>query len=61
MGNPGQIFSREQLLTLFWGDDFDGTSRSADSHIKTLRQKLGDEGKHLVTLIRSGYKFEVSV
>ena len=32
-----------------------------DTHIKTLRQKLGDEGKHIVTLIRSGYKFEAAV
>ena len=35
--------------------------REVDTHIKTLRQKLGDEGKHIVTLIRSGYKFEVAV
>ena len=35
--------------------------RNVDTHIKTLRQKLGDEGRHIVTLIRSGYKFEVVV
>ena len=61
MVNPGQIFSREQLLNRVWGYDFEGTTRTVDTHIKTLRQKLGDEGKHIVTLIRSGYKFEVSV
>ena len=61
MVNPGQIFSREQLLNRIWGYDFEGTTRTVDTHIKTLRQKLGDEGKHIVTLIRSGYKFEVSV
>lgn len=61
MGNPGQIFSREQLLNRIWGYDFEGMSRTVDTHIKTLRQKLGDEGKHIVTLIRSGYKFEVAV
>ncbi len=61
MTNPGQIFSREQLLNRVWGYDFEGTTRTVDTHIKTLRQKLGDEGKHIVTLIRSGYKFEVSV
>ena len=58
MVNPGQIFSREQLLNRIWGYDFEGTSRTVDTHIKTLRQKLGDEGRHIVTLIRSGYKFE---
>ncbi len=61
MANPGQIFSREQLLSRVWGYDFEGTTRTVDTHIKTLRQKLGDEGKHIVTLIRSGYKFEVTV
>lgn len=60
MANPGQIFSREQLLNRIWGYDFEGTTRTVDTHIKTLRQKLGDEGKHIVTLIRSGYKFEVT-
>lgn len=61
MSNPGQIFSREQLLNRIWGYDFEGTTRTIDTHIKTLRQKLGEEGKHIVTLIRSGYKFEVTV
>lgn len=61
MANPGQIFSREQLLNRIWGYDFEGTTRTVDTHIKTLRQKLGDESKHIVTLIRSGYKFEVTV
>lgn len=61
MSNPEQIFSREQLLNRIWGYDFEGTTRTVDTHIKTLRQKLGDEGRHIVTLIRSGYKFKVTV
>ena len=61
MSNPGQVFSREQLLNRIWGYDFEGTTRTVDTHMKTLRQKLGGEGRHIVTLIRSGYKFEVSV
>ncbi len=61
MLNPGQIFRREQLLNRIWGYDFEGTTRTVDTHIKTLRQKLGSEGKHIVTLIRSGYKLEVKV
>ena len=60
MANPGQIFSRDQLLNRVWGYDFEGTTRTVDTHIKTLRQKLGDESRHIVTLIRSGYKFEVT-
>lgn len=56
--NKNQVFSRDQLLNRIWGYDYEGNTRTVDSHIKTLRQKLGDEGKHIVTLIRSGYKFE---
>lgn len=59
MQNKGQVFSREQLLNRIWGYDFEGNSRTVDTHIKTLRQKLGSEGSLIVTLIRSGYKFEV--
>lgn len=60
MSNPEQVFSREQLLNRIWGYDFEGNTRTVDTHIKTLRQKLGSEGKSIVTLIRSGYKFEVT-
>lgn len=60
MTHPGQVFSREQLLCRVWGYDFEGATRTVDTHVKTLRQKLGDEGGHIVTLIRSGYKFEVT-
>ncbi len=58
LSNPGQVFSREQLLNRIWGYDFEGNTRTVDTHIKTLRQKLGSEGKSIVTLIRSGYKYE---
>lgn len=60
VSNPGQVFSREQLLNRIWGYDFEGNTRTVDTHIKTLRQKLDGEGKSIVTLIRSGYKFEVT-
>lgn len=59
MQNKNQVFSREQLLNRIWGYDFEGNTRTVDTHIKTLRQKLGQEGRHIVTLIRSGYKLEV--
>lgn len=59
MQNKNQVFSREQLLNRIWGYDFEGNTRTVDTHIKTLRQKLGQEGRYIVTLIRSGYKFEV--
>ncbi|HBG0817503.1 response regulator transcription factor [Clostridioides difficile] len=59
MENPNQVFSREKLLNCIWGYDFEGNTRTVDTYIKTLRKKLGSEGHHIVTLIRSGYKFEV--
>jgi len=59
MQNPNQVFSREQLLNRIWGYSFAGTTRTVDVHVKNLRQKLGPEGRKIVTLIRSGYKFEV--
>lgn len=58
--NEGQVFSREQLINRIWGYEYEGNSRTVDSHIKTLRHKLGEiAGGYIVTLIRSGYKFEV--
>lgn len=36
--NKNQVFSREQLLNRIWGFDFEGNTRTVDSHIKTLRQ-----------------------
>lgn len=61
MANPGQVFTREQLLTHIWGYDFEGTTRTVDVHIKNLRQKLGEAGAYIITLIRSGYKFEATL
>ena len=40
MERPGQVFTREQLLTDIWGYDFDGETRTVDVHVRTLRQKL---------------------
>ena len=38
---PGQVFTREQLLTDIWGYDFAGETRTVDVHVRTLRLKLG--------------------
>ncbi len=46
-------------MNRIWGYEYEGNTRTVDTHIKTLRQKMKDEGYHIVTLIRSGYKFEV--
>lgn len=54
--NPGTAFSREQLLSQIWGLDYLGESRTVDMHIKTLRQKLGQSGKLIQTVIGVGYR-----
>lgn len=56
--NPGIVFSRSELLTQVWGVDYLGESRTVDMHIKTLRQKLGDAGKRIETVIGVGYRME---
>ena len=58
MQSPGIVFSRDKLLSEVWGVDYLGESRTVDMHIKTLRQKLGDAGALIETVIGVGYKME---
>jgi DNA-binding response OmpR family regulator len=55
----GKVMSRDHMLDSVWGYDYLGDSRTVDTHIKKLRAKLGGEGRHIHTVIRSGYKFEL--
>ncbi len=54
--NLGQVFNREQLLSAVWGYDFIGDSRTIDTHIKNLREKLRFCEEHLATVWGVGYK-----
>ncbi|MBQ6478744.1 MAG: response regulator transcription factor [Erysipelotrichaceae bacterium] len=54
-GNPGIVFSREQLLEKIWGLDYLGESRTIDVHVNTLRNKLGKYGKNIMTMHGVGY------
>ena len=60
--HPGRVFDREQILSRIWGYDFFGDTRTVDTHIKRLRQKLAcdDMGKSwdIITVYGVGYKFE---
>jgi DNA-binding response OmpR family regulator len=58
MKNKGMIITREQLITKVWGYDFVGDDRTVNSHIRNLRSKLGEHARCIVTVVRSGYKFE---
>ncbi|MDQ0243030.1 DNA-binding response OmpR family regulator [Bacillus fengqiuensis] len=55
----GQVFSREQLLEKIWGYDYEGSERTVDTHIKTLRLKLKEGADILHTVWGVGYKVEV--
>lgn len=59
MQTPGKVFSRENLLSSVWGMDYMGETRTVDMHIKTLRQKLGNYGSMIKTVIGVGYRLEV--
>jgi two-component system response regulator ResD len=58
--NPGQVFTREQLLSKVWGYDFAGETRTVDTHIKRIRAKLDSTGLgwSIKTIYGVGYKFE---
>ncbi len=57
--NKNIALSREKLLENVWGFDFFGDDRTVDTHIKMLRNSLGQYRKFIVTLRGMGYKFEV--
>lgn len=57
--NKNVALSREQLLSKVWGYDFFGDDRTIDTHIKMLRNNLG-EYRNLIKTVRAvGYKFEI--
>ena len=56
--NKSIALSREQLLGKIWGYDFYGDDRTVDTHIKTLRSRLGDYRDLIKTVRGVGYKFE---
>ncbi|MEA3464647.1 MAG: response regulator [Thermodesulfobacteriota bacterium] len=56
--HPRRVFTRNQLLTTIWGYDADVYSRTVDSHISTLRKKLGEAGKIIKSIPKVGYKVE---
>lgn len=60
MKNPGKVYSREQLLDLVWGYDYQGDIRTVDVHIRRLREKLEKDPakpEYIVTKWGVGYYF----
>ena len=58
MQNKNMVMSREQLLVKCWGYDYEGESRAVDTHIKRLREKLGEQARCIKTVIKAGYRWE---
>ncbi|MFW5961862.1 MAG: response regulator transcription factor [bacterium] len=56
--NPKKVFRRENLLKAVWGYDYFGDVRTVDTHIKSLRKKLGEAAEAVETVWGVGYKFE---
>lgn len=61
--NPGQVFDRETILSRIWGYDYFGDTRTVDTHIKRIRQKIhaGNHPYSLITVYGVGYKFDAGV
>ncbi len=59
--NKGAAMSREQVLDKVWGMDYFGGTRTVDTHIKRLRNKLGKASECISTVRGVGYRFEGDV
>lgn len=57
--NKNTVLSREQLLVKCWGYDYEGDSRAVDTHIRRLRDKLGEGAGMIRTVVKTGYCLEV--
>ncbi len=53
----GRVQTRDMLLSDVWGIEADVTTRTVDTHVKRLRQKLGAAGSYIETLRGVGYRF----
>ncbi len=58
LSHPGQVFSREEILSKIWTDEVYVLDRTIDVNITRLRKKIGKYGKHIVTRLGYGYCFE---
>ena len=59
MERKNRVLTRDELLDLAWGWDYDGTDRVIDGHIKKLRRALGRHADCIKTVVKRGYKLEV--
>jgi two-component system phosphate regulon response regulator PhoB len=57
LSRKGRVQTRDALLSDVWGIDAEVTTRTVDTHVKRLREKLGDAGDYVETLRGVGYRF----
>lgn len=60
MSRKGRVQTRDALLSEVWGINAEQTTRTVDTHVKRLREKLGDAGNYIETLRGVGYRFRES-
>jgi DNA-binding response OmpR family regulator len=61
MSKPDATFTREQIMATVWDENYWGSTRTLDTHISTLRRKIGDDGDPpslIVTVRGVGFRFE---
>ena len=58
--NKGIALSREKILSSVWNYDYFGDARTIDTHVKKLREKMGERGDYIKTVWGMGYKFEIT-
>ena len=58
--NEGIALSREKILNNVWDYDYFGDARTIDTHVKKLRNKMGEKGELIKTIWGMGYKFEAN-
>ena len=54
--NKGIVLTRDRLMEIVWGYNFEQGNRTVDVHIQSLRKKLGTAGEHIKTIRNVGYK-----
>ena len=59
LSHPGIVYTREMIFSQVWKADYMGDSRTLDSHIRSLRQKINGYGKMIKTVRNVGYRWEV--
>ena len=58
LSSPTKIFTRQMLMDEIWGYDSESDPRTVDTHIKRLREKLGDCASYIKTVVKAGYRLE---